>query len=276
MTRGAASADAVLIVSPPSSYRLAAYVEAAAGLGLSARVVSSAAHPLTGASDTGISVPLDDPPAAVHAVLADPGADGVRAVVGTDDATVELAGSICAGLGLPHNPIDAIHAASRKDVARRTLLEAGCAVPDHTLIDCGRPLEPQLAGLSFPVVIKPLTLSGSRGVIRADNPSDARAAVERSAAIARAASGLSQTPCLLAERYVHGPEIAVEAMLTEGKLSVLAVFDKPDPLVGPHFEETLYVTPSRHPPVLLAEVARFSSIDLRYNSEVIDFKVLWA
>lgn len=256
MARADASPEAVLIVSPPGSYRLYAYVQAAETLGLSPRVVSSATHPLTGIIEAGISVPLDDPPAAVAEVLADPLASSVRAVVGTDDATVELAGSICAGLGLSHNPIDAINAAARKDVARRRLREAGCAVPAHKLVDSGRPLAPQLAGLSFPIVIKPLALSGSRGVIRADDLAGARAAVERSAAIVREAEGLSSAPCLLAEQYVHGPEVAVEAMLSNGKLSVLAVFDKPDPLVGPYFEETLYVTPSRHPQAVLAEIER--------------------
>jgi hypothetical protein len=37
----------------------------------------------------------------------------------------------------------------------------------------------------------------------------------------------------------------VEGLLTNGSLRVVAIFDKPDPLDGPFFEETIYVTPSR-------------------------------
>ena len=58
-------------------------------------------------------------------------------------------------------------------------------------------------------------------------------------------AGASPDQPLLVEEFVHGPEVAVEGVLTNGELSVLAVFDKPDPLEGPFFEETLYVTPSR-------------------------------
>jgi hypothetical protein len=52
---------------------------------------------------------------------------------------------------------------------------------------------------------------------------------------------------LLAEQYVPGVEVALEGLLVGGTLHTLALFDKPDPLEGPFFEETIYVTPSRLP-----------------------------
>jgi biotin carboxylase len=102
-------------------------------------------------------------------------------------------------------------------------------------------------------VIKPLGLSGSRGVIRADDVEQACATVERVRGIVAAAQRSSEAPLLL-ESYLPGAEVALEGLLRGGRLEVLAVFDKPDPLEGPYFEETLYVTPSRLGSEVLAEI----------------------
>jgi len=113
----------------------------------------------------------------------------------------------------------------------------------------------QLALLvGFPVVVKPTSLSGSQGVIRADTIAELLAAVELSRLIAAQAGAPSRAPLLL-EKFVSGPEVAVEGMLKGGELSVLAVFDKPDALDGPYFEETIYVTPSRLESADLAAVS---------------------
>ena len=107
-------------------------------------------------------------------------------------------------------------------------------------------------------MIKPLSLSGSRGVIRADDPDQARAAAERVRAIMAAAGEPADAP-LLFESYLPGAEVAVEGLLHSGRLQVLAIFDKPDPLEGPYFEETLYVTPSRLPAAVQAEIERITA-----------------
>src|SRR5204863_6987431 len=106
-------------------------------------------------------------------------------------------------------------------------------------------------GVGFPCVVKPLILSGSRGVMRADDPTSLAAALARlerllaDPAIRRPdPEGAGQ---ILIESFVAGPELALEGILTRGALRVLALFDKPDPLDGPTFEETIYVTPSRLP-----------------------------
>jgi biotin carboxylase len=105
------------------------------------------------------------------------------------------------------------------------------------------------AEVGWPVVVKPVSLSASRGVIRADDPAAARAAAARVRAILDEDGHAADEP-ILVEGYVAGEEVAVEALLRGGRLEVLAIFDKPDPLTGPFFEETLYVTPSRlAPPV---------------------------
>jgi hypothetical protein len=100
-----------------------------------------------------------------------------------------------------------------------------------------------------PVVVKPVALSGSRGVIRADTPTALRLAWARvSRLLAQPdirALRDPDTAVLLVETFIPGREFAVEGVLSHGHLQVLAIFDKPDPLYGPYFEETLYISPSR-------------------------------
>jgi biotin carboxylase len=103
--------------------------------------------------------------------------------------------------------------------------------------------------IGFPCVLKPVSRSASQGVIRANDDDEARVAAERIRAIIE-----HRPENLLVEEFVAGDEVAVEGLLTRGTLDVLAVFDKPDPLDGPFFEETIYVTPSRQSPSVLADI----------------------
>ncbi len=109
--------------------------------------------------------------------------------------------------------------------------------------------------VGLPAVVKPVDLAASRGVIRADTVGELAAAISRVDALLRRADlcGPDGDPPLLVERFAEGPEIAIEGLLRGGALTVLAVFDKPDPLDGPFFTETLYVTPSRHPADAVAQ-----------------------
>jgi len=251
----------VLLVTPPNSYRIAAYLEAAGALRVEPLVASPGRHSLIGALASGVHVDLNDPEA-VGRLIGATRDNPVAGVVATDDAAVELASKVASSLGLPHNPPGAARLSRRKDLARARLHDAGVAVPAHRRIDLDRPLPPQLQGLDYPVVVKPVSLSASRGVIRAD---DAHECLNACSRIERLLSREGQLPeqerrWLLVERFIDGPEVAVEALLHNGDLDVLAVFDKPDPMRGPCFEETYYITPSRHPPdvlsLLVSTVAR--------------------
>jgi biotin carboxylase len=114
-------------------------------------------------------------------------------------------------------------------------------------------------------VVKPVDLAASRGVIRADTPVELAAAIARTDALLRRRElcGPDGDPPLLVEEFVAGPEIAVEGLLRDGALTVLAIFDKPDPLDGPFFAETIYVTPSRHHPALLDAAVAVTVAGLR-------------
>ena len=228
-----------------------AYLEAARDLGIGMLVASEGEHSLVPGIEDGLRVDFADPGAVIEQVVSAHRDRPVAGVVATDDGTVEIANRAAAALGLAHNAPSAARITRRKDLARAALAAAGLPVPAVRRVELRRPLGSQLAGVEFPCVVKPLALSASRGVIRADDPPGLEAACRRAGAIARAAAvasaGTEERDALLVESFVPGPEIALEGMLAGGKLSVLAIFDKPDPLDGPFFEETIYVTPSRLP-----------------------------
>ena len=172
----------------------------------------------------------------------------VSAVVASDDAATELSSRVAETIGLPHNPPAAARIARRKDLARATLAAAGVGVPRFRTIDLQRRRRPQIAGVGYPCVVKPLALAASRGVIRADSPDELLAACRRVERIVENSVEEEERRTLLIEAFVPGREVAMEGILRKGHLHRLAIFDKPDPLDGPFFEETYYVTPSRLAP----------------------------
>ena len=245
----------LLLVAPPYSYRIAAYAAAAEGLGVRLLVASEGEHSLVGGVVDGLHLRLGDPDAARGLAAAAKGL-GCVAVVATDDATVELASSVARLLGRRHNPIHAVRLSRRKDLARAALAAAGLPVPAFRVLHIDRPLPPQIQGVVYPAVVKPVALSGSRGVIRVDSEAELLAAAQRLVPILSEVAAPEERARLLLEGFLPGPEVAVEGLLDEGRLHVLAFFDKPDPLDGPYFEETYYVTPSRLAPELQRRVVR--------------------
>jgi hypothetical protein len=91
-------------------------------------------------------------------------------------------------------------------------------------------------------------------VIRADDPAGFQAAVGRLGRLLDRLDGPGPHPFLV-EAFIPGFEVALEGLIDRGRLQVLALFDKPDPLDGPFFEETIYVTPSRLPAATQAAIA---------------------
>ena len=237
----------LLLIAPPGSYRTAAYLETARELGVDVLVASEGKHSLVGEIAAGLHVDLYSPKA-MQVLLQANEVRPFSGVVATDDASVELASRIAGALNLPHNPPHAARLSRRKDLSRQALQQAGVPVPGFRVIDLEASLEQQLRDIEFPCVIKPLAMSASRGVIRADDTAAAQAACIRVQALLREAAGKDPfvDSHLLVEQFVPGPEVALEGLLQQGRLEVLAIFDKPDPLDGPYFEETYYITPSRH------------------------------
>ena len=231
---------------PTATYRAADFVAAARAIGAELVIASDAAPPLGGDDTRTLVVPLDDPDAAADAIVDLDTRRGIDAIVALDDQGIVVAASAADRLGLPHHGVDAVARTRDKEAMRAALATAEVPQPRFVAFDDPEHLP---ENLPFPWVVKPVGLSASRGVIRADDASAAREA----AAWAQKIAGGGR---LLAEEFVPGDEVAVEGLLQAGDLTVLAVFDKPDPLDGPYFEETIYVTPSRQPGTVLEAVAR--------------------
>jgi len=185
---------------------------------------------------------------AIVKATADAPVDGVLAV---GDRPTVLAARAAATLGLPGHPVEAVRAAGNKLRARERFAAAGLSTPWFTEVSIAMDPVMAAAGVPYPCVLKPLVLSGSRGVIRADDEAGFVHAFERIARLlsAKDVQALRDPAAgtILVERYIRGDEFALEGVLDRGTLHTLAIFDKPDPLVGPFFEETIYVTPSSHP-----------------------------
>jgi len=208
-------------------------------------VVSDSAHSLVPDIANGITVDLEDQDAALEASLQALADKRVACVLATDDSCVELGSRIAAALGLPHNKVDASLLTRRKDLAREALARSDCNTPNFQVIELAG-FEPSSLELAFPVVLKPVGLSASRGVIRADNANDLVAACRRIDGILQTAGvqGYAREH-LLVESYIEGDEYAIEGFMVNGDFRLLTIFDKPEPLTGPFFEETYYLTPSR-------------------------------
>ncbi|MPZ73863.1 MAG: ATP-grasp domain-containing protein [Nitriliruptorales bacterium] len=237
----------VLLLLPSASYRAEDFVAAAGRLGIELVVAAEYRQALSAVmGDRALRVDLRDPQAAVTSIVAHAGQVALDGIVAADDQGVQVAALAAERLGLPHNSPEAVAATRDKALFRRRLDGSPVRQPAFRVAHAGADVAALVADIGPPCVLKPVSLSGSRGVIRVDDPSDAPGVAERIRRILEDA-GLDRNEPLLVESFVAGPEVAVEALLSDGRLEVLAVFDKPDPLEGPYFEETIYTTPSRLP-----------------------------
>lgn len=248
----------ILVIAPHGSYRTSAFISAAQRLGVRVLIASEGKHSIVSDYAQGLHIDLADAAGARGLILQAAEQTPFAGIIGTDDSTVELAAQCAAALDLVHNPPYAVRLGRRKDQARACLEAAGLNVPPFRRLDLESPLSRQLQGLDYPVVVKPVGLSASRGVIRANTETDLRQAVARIQIMLHKErfTDPDLVRWLLVEQYIPGQEVALEGMLYEGQLEVLTVFDKPDPLEGPYFEETYYTTPSRHPTETLIELER--------------------
>jgi biotin carboxylase len=248
----------MLLVST-TGYTGDAFLEAARSLGVPTLVGSDRCHVLAAEWPLEGRVTLDfrHPEEAVRQLVEASRERPLGAIVPTSETTARIAAMASERLGLRHNPPAAAHAAANKRIMRELLQSAGVPAPRARVFSVDDDPGAIAEAITFPCVLKPLLLSASRGVIRADDRSSFAAAFTRIAAMLRSPELLEIDPAdatrILVEPFVPGPEVAVEGLLTPS-FRALAIFDKPDPLDGPFFEETIYVTPSRLPESTQAEI----------------------
>ena len=242
--------DRVLLLMTATSYKAGAFLDAARRMGVAVSVGSDRPQALAAMNPAGhLTLDFAAVERSVREIESFARLNPVHAVLAADDDGVLLAALAAEALGLEHQPPDAVRAAGSKRLTRERLRAAGLPTPWFECFALTDDPAVLAARLQYPCVIKPLALAGSRGVMRADDATGFSAAFRRLAALlarpdARLA-GAGPADALLVEGYIPGREVAIEGLLTHGRFRVLAIFDKPDPLEGPFFEESIYLTPTR-------------------------------
>jgi biotin carboxylase len=258
----------LLLFAAKLGYQTRSIDEAARRLGVDVIFVTDRCHQLDDPwGDRAIAVHFETPEVAAYSVMEAVrklGPDGEAAtidgILAFGDRPAVTAAYVARGLGIAYNHPAAVEACRSKLRMREVFRDAGMRGPWFRSVAVSPVAEPALLGISYPCVLKPMSLSASQGVVRVNSREEFLAAAERirrlldsPEILARREGGLDR---MIVEGYIAGREVAVEGLLTDGELRVLAIFDKPDPLEGPYFEETIYVTPSRLSGVEQSEIER--------------------
>jgi biotin carboxylase len=262
-----------------TSYRAGAFLDAARAIGIPVVVGSDETATLASLNPSGhLTLDFADPAGAIRSIVEHARTEPIAAVVAADDDGVVLAARAAAVLGLVHNSPAAVVAARDKLEMRKALEAADVPGPRFQALGAGDDPERAAGATRYPCVLKPVALSASRGVIRADRPEEFVRAFRRIAALL---AQIGAGGPILVEDYLPGGEVALEGLLSEGRLRCLAIFDKPEPLEGPFFEETLYVAPSRLPEPTRRAVAEMagrvaSALGLAHGPVHAEFRITTA
>lgn len=252
MTDSTSTRRRILILTSKLGYQTRAFTDAAKKLNLEISFGTDRCHKLDDPwSDNALALHFENPESAAAEIAAQVSSNRPDAILALGDRPTVTAAYAARSLSLVANSPKSVELCRNKFSQREALRRANLPVPDFFAFAIAENLDSVVARVNFPCVLKPLSLSASQGVIRADNAAEFREAVRR-------IRGLLESPeiqvqrepnldRILVENYIPGREVALEGLLTSEKLRVLAIFDKPDPLEGPYFEETIYVTPSRLP-----------------------------
>lgn len=252
---------AVLLLCSTTGYQTREFVAAAEKLGLRILFASDRCHVLDDPwRDGALAIRFEEPEISAAKAVQFAQAHNVRAVIAVGDQPTPVAARVAERLCLPGHSPAAADICRDKYRSRAALRAAGLQVPDFQRFPRSCAARELAPAVSFPCVLKPLTLSGSRGVIRANTGEEFVAAFERIRKLLDSPEvGALRDPAaefIQVEQYVEGREVAVEGLVASGRLQVLTIFDKPDPLTGPYFEETIYVTPSRLPGEAQQQIGR--------------------
>lgn len=251
----------ILLFAAKLGYQTRSFEDAARKLGIELVYVTDRCHQLEDPwNDGALPVKFESPDAAALAVIENSRNAQVNGIIAIGDRPVVAAAYAARGLGIAYNHPLSVEACRSKLRLREIFRDAGLRTPWFRKIPAHPVPEPALLGITYPCVLKPLSLSASQGVIRANNRDEFVAAASRIQRLLDSPEvRASREPNLghvIVEGYIPGEEVAVEGLLVDGDLRILAIFDKPDPLVGPYFEETIYTTPSRHSAGVQTEIER--------------------
>src|SRR5467141_854087 len=242
----------LLLFTAKLGYQTRSFEDAAHKLGVQLVYVTDRCHQLEDPwGDQAIPVHFETPEVAAYTAMEALRGQDVSGILALGDRPAAAAAYAARGLGIRYNHPAAVEACRSKLRMKEVFRDAGLNVPWFRNLPINPSPEPVLLGISYPCVLKPLSLSASQGVVRANNREEFLAAAARVRRLLKSPDILATREAnldrMLVEGYLPGREVAIEGLLTDGALSILSIFDKPDPLDGPYFEETIYVTPSRLP-----------------------------
>ena len=246
------SSKRLLLFTAKLGYQTRSFEDAARHLGVQLVYVTDRCHQLDDPwGDRAIAVHFEKPEVAAYTVMEALRGQDISGILALGDRPAAAAAYAARGLGVRYNHPAAVEACRSKLRMREVFRDAGLRVLWFRNLPVDPAPEPVLLGITYPCVLKPLSLSASQGVVRANNREEFLRAAARVRRLLKSAEVLATREAnldhMLVEGYIPGREVALEGILTDGALRVLAIFDKPDPLEGPYFEETIYVTPSRLP-----------------------------
>src|SRR5262245_46673409 len=250
----------VLLLATTTGYQTRAFGEAAERLGVDLVFATDRCDMLDDPwHDSALAIRFHDETGSVATIVDAAERLPIDGVIAVGDRPLVIAARAMKALGLSWHPRSAAAVARNKRAAREHFIGAG--LPTPAFIEGTPNDDPEhFLPVGFPMVVKPLALSGSRGVMRVDNERGLETALSRIRELLAAADIRAERhdahKSVLAEEFIDGVEFAVEGLMNRGTLDVLAIFDKPDPLNGPFFEETIYVTPTTATPDVQAEIAR--------------------
>ena len=242
----------LLLFTNKLGYQTRSFEEAARKNGVEIIYVTDRCHQLQDPwGDHAIASHFESPQAEAATIIEALRGKQIDGIVALGDRPVVAAAYAARDLGIPYNHPTAVEACRSKLRMREVFRDTGLRTPWFRSLALNPLPEPALLNISYPCVLKPLSLSASQGVVRANNREEFVAAAQRIAALLTSpeirATRENNLDQILVEGYIPGREVAVEGLLSEGVLRILAIFDKPDPLEGPYFEESIYVTPSALP-----------------------------
>lgn len=242
----------ILIIIPTASYRAHDFIVAAASLNIEVIIGSEHQQALSSLlPDLSLVLNLQKPESSLNAIKKFAQRTPFTAIVGVDEETVIFAAMASEALGLLYNSLSSVRATRNKYLMRRMMKKFGLNSPEFRAFPIDLNPKEFIDKISYPAVVKPTFLSASQGVIRVNTPGEFVDAFNQIRRIITDPSNRKKSAeteqQILVEDYIPGTEVAIEGILMNGKFKLLAIFDKPDPLEGPYFVETIYVTPSRYP-----------------------------
>jgi len=249
----------VLLLATTTGYQTRSFGESAERLGVDLIFATDRCHVLEDPwSDRALPIRFADEDWSTYTLLEFAKTTPIDGVLAVGDRPTVIAGHVLEGLGLPGHAAEAARTARNKLLSRTRLRAASMRVPFFHPVAVDTDVQALAEVIPFPAVLKPLVLSGSRGVVRVNNREELVAAFYRLRSLFQApdirGARDESSEMILVEGFIEGHEYAVEAVMSHGALKVLAIFDKPDRLDGPFFEETIYVTPPVIPPQVEAAI----------------------